>query len=196
MIESVDVGRHGELFKHCWFSKMVPRMLLLLSASSNLGTSRVSAATSVTGSSLAFYLRTIKSLVSEYPRTDNVFVKNGLVESIALCLVAFTDTAEVWMIDNDTVLFKSIVDVFLSFTSEILRSEKSDGRRGAASLMGLNALLSFIGTPRSTHALSVDIVKSALAAKPIPSGEGDISQLVSELRNLVDNDILYRELGI
>jgi len=59
--------------------------------------------------------------------------------------------------------------------------------------------LSFIATERSSsHANdAVDVVKNILVSKPFPKiADSDVANIFTQLDKLVNDDILFRELGI
>ena len=186
MLESVAIDSSSLFFKFCWYSRIVPK-LLLLSGGGIDG-----------GNSLAFNLRMLKSLVAEFPATDDASTKAGLVEAIALCLVGFSASTEVWMIDKDAVLLRSIVEIVFSFSHEMTRNQNRLVDHKNSVLLAMNVLLSFVATDRPDRRnIAVDVVKNSLVNKPFSKiSDPDLASLITELNNLVDNDILFRELGI
>lgn len=180
LIESVDLSRTSEFSKWCLFTKFIRNLYSLLS-----------------GSSLAFNLRTLKVLLEEQARCKNLLTRTGIIEAICYAVTPFVGSPDIWMIEQDSLVCKTLIDCILTFTLDMSESDMVQSESVPLALTVLESLLA----TRQGFA-SVDIVRELLRDKfsqpitKLQTQPGPVCEILNRLLDVVDKESLFKELAI
>lgn len=187
MIESVNLIDCSDLARQILMRQFVAKLYAVISSAA------------LSGTMLAFNLRTLTMLLDQLSCSKNLLTRSGIMEALAYACIPFVGSAEIWMIEREPVMARRLTEAILEFSLDVV--ESGDKQDASKVMLPLTVLYSLLSTRQSfslieiTQDLTGDRYKPQIA-KLVSSHVPTVVQLVKEILDVVAKEILYKELAI